>query len=406
MKLPRFGVEEWLNVHEKSAIYDIAGVSIKDLTMRELFDLSGLDKDAFFSQLLKKKMDYGWIEGSPEFKTQAASLYKNMPVDNILQTNGATGATMLALYALIEPEDHIISMYPTYQQLYDIPKSLGAEVDLWEVEEDKGWLPDLDQLRRLIRPNTKMICINNANNPTGALMDAAYLGDLVAIAKEVGAYIFSDEVYRSFDQPAPSIVDLYEKGIAVNSLSKTYSIPGIRVGWVASNTKVANILRDYRDYTMICAGVFDDMVATLVLENKEAILERNRQIIEENLALMDEWIAKEPKASWIRPASVSTSFVKLDVDRPIEVFALELLQEYGVLVVPGNRFDKESHVRIGYCCDKEVLHSAGRLQGPCRPLPQARSSTRCSGFRRKCSAANAASGRAASTVRWPSTPPK
>ena len=115
---------------------------------------------------------------------------------------------MLALYALIEPEDHIISMYPTYQQLYDIPKSLGAEVDLWEVEEDKGWLPDLDQLRRLIRPNTKMICINNANNPTGALMDAAYLGDLVAIAKEVGAYIFSDEVYCSFDQPAPSIVDL------------------------------------------------------------------------------------------------------------------------------------------------------------------------------------------------------
>ena len=297
MKLPRFGVEEWLNVHEKSAICDIAGVSIKALTMRELFDLSGLDKDAFFSQLLKKKMDYGWIEGSPEFKTQVASLYKNMPVDNILQTNGATGATMLALYALIEPEDHIISMYPTYQQLYDIPKSLGAEVDLWEVEEDKGWLPDLDQLRRLIRPNTKMICINNANNPTGALMDAAYLGDLVAIAKEVGAYIFSDEVYRSFDQPAPSIVDLYEKGIAINSLSKTYSIPGIRVGWVASNTKVANILRDYRDYTMICAGVFDDMVATLVLENKEAILERNRQIIEENLALMDEWIAKEPKAS-------------------------------------------------------------------------------------------------------------
>ena len=186
MKLPRFGVEEWLNVHEKSAIYDIAGVSIKALTMEELFDLSGLDKDAFFAQLLKKKMDYGWIEGSPEFKTQVASLYKNMPVDNILQTNGATGATMLALYALIEPEDHVISMCPTYQQLYDIPKSLGADVDLWEVEEDKGWLPDLDQLRRLIRPNTKMICINNANNPTGALMDAAYLEELVAIAKEVG----------------------------------------------------------------------------------------------------------------------------------------------------------------------------------------------------------------------------
>ena len=135
MKLPRFGVEEWLNVHEKSAIYDIAGVSIKALTLEELFDLSGIDKDTFFNQLLRKKMDYGWIEGSPEFKAKVSSLYKNMPVDNILQTNGATGATMLALYALIEPEDHVISMYPTYQQLYDIPKSLGAEVDFWEVQE-------------------------------------------------------------------------------------------------------------------------------------------------------------------------------------------------------------------------------------------------------------------------------
>lgn len=355
MKLPRFGVEEWLNVHEKSAIYDIAGVSIKALTLEELFDLSGIDKDTFFNQLLRKKMDYGWIEGSPEFKDQVSSLYKDMPVDNILQTNGATGATMLALYALIEPEDHVISMYPTYQQLYDIPKSLGAEVDFWEVQEDKEWLPDLDQLRRLIRPNTKMICINNANNPTGALMDATYLKELVAIAKEVDAYIFSDEVYRSFDNPAPSIVDLYDKGITVNSLSKTYSIPGLRVGWVASNAEVASILRDYRDYTMICAGVFDDMVATLVLKNKEAILERNRKIVTENIALMDAWIADEPKASWIRPASVSTSFVKLEVARSIEDFALELLQGYGVLVVPGNRFDKESHVRIGYCCDKEVL---------------------------------------------------
>ena len=89
MKLPRFGVEEWLNVHEKSAIYDIAGVSIKALTMGELFDLSGLDKDAFFAQLLKKKMDYGWIEGSPEFKTQVASLYKNIPSPCIQPINSS-----------------------------------------------------------------------------------------------------------------------------------------------------------------------------------------------------------------------------------------------------------------------------------------------------------------------------
>lgn len=355
MKLPRFGVEEWLNVHEKSAIYDIAGVSIKALTLEELFVLSGVDRGAFFAELMAKKLDYGWIEGSPAFKEEVAKLYRDVPVDNILQTTGATGATLLTLYALIEPGDHVISLYPTYQQLYDIPRSLGAEVDLWQVREDKGWLPDLDDLRRLIRPNTKMICINNANNPTGAIMEEAYLRELVAIAQEVGAYIFADEIYKSFETQVPSIVDLYNKGIAVNSLSKTYSIPGIRVGWVVANTQVANILRDYRDYTMICAGVFDDMVATLALQHKEAILERNAAIVQENLALMEEWIAQEPKASWVRPAAVSTSFVKLAVKQPIEDFALDLLKEYGVLVVPGNRFDDDQHVRIGYCCDKAIL---------------------------------------------------
>lgn len=355
MKLPRFGVEEWLNVHEKSALYDIAGVSIKALTLEELFELSGTDKEAFFQQVLTKKMDYGWIEGSPEFKAEVAKLYRDVSVDNILQTNGATGATLLALYALIEPGDHVISIYPTYQQLYDIPKSLGAEVDLWQVREEKGWLPDLEDLRQLIRPNTKMICINNANNPTGALMDQAYLEKLVALAEEVGAYVFADEIYRSFDKPVPSIVDLYDKGIAVNSLSKTYSIPGIRVGWVVANSQVSNILRDYRDYTMICAGVFDDMVATLVLKHKEAILKRNQQIVTENLAIMDEWIANEPKAHWVRPAAVSTSFVKLDITQDIETFALNLLKDHGVLVVPGSRFDDDTHIRIGYCCDKVVL---------------------------------------------------
>lgn len=110
MKLPRFGVEEWL-MSMKNLLYDIAGVSIKALTMEEYLTCQALIKTPF-AQLLKKKMDYGWIEGSPEFKTQVASLYKNMPVDNILKPR-ATGATMLALYALIEPEDHVISMYPT-----------------------------------------------------------------------------------------------------------------------------------------------------------------------------------------------------------------------------------------------------------------------------------------------------
>lgn len=115
MKLPRFGVEEWLNVHENSAIYDIAGVSISSLTLEELFALSGTNPEDFYKKLQGTKLNYGWIEGSPAFKKSVSQLYTGVKPEQILQTNGATGANLLVLYSLIEPGDHVISLYPTYQ---------------------------------------------------------------------------------------------------------------------------------------------------------------------------------------------------------------------------------------------------------------------------------------------------
>ena len=357
MKLPRFGVEEWLNVHEQSARYNLASVSIRSMALDELFTLTQTDGSAFFQKLQKTTLNYGWIEGSPAFKEAVASLYEHQSPDNILQTNGATGGNLLALYSLVEPGDHVISLYPSYQQLYDIPKSFGAEVDFWHIRKDLNWLPDLDELRRLIRPNTKLICINNANNPTGAVMDHAFLLALVDIARSVGAYILSDEVYKSFDDSleVPAICDLYDKGISVNSLSKTYSLPGIRVGWVAASPSLCQVFRDYRDYTLICAGVFDDMVATLALQHQGAILQRNRELVQTNLKILTDWVEKESLVSLIAPAATPTSFIQFHLDQDVEELCLSLLEETGVLLVPGNRFDIPGHARLGYCCDTATL---------------------------------------------------
>lgn len=357
MKIPRFGVEEWLNVWENDAVYDIAGSSIASLTLEEILKLGNITTEHFFNEIYKKKMNYGWIEGSPDFKEEVSKLYKNVISEQILQTNGATGANLLAFYALIEPGDHVISLYPTYQQLYDIPSSMGAEVEFWETHEERNWLPDINELRDLIRPNTKMICINNANNPTGAVMEEGMLKKLVDIARECGAYILSDEVYKPLEHnlKVPAIVDLYEKGISTNSLSKTYSVPGIRVGWVASNLEVIEIIKKYRDYTMICDGVIDDYLAVCVLRNKDAVLERNRKLVETNLEIVKEWVAKEPKVNLVFPKHVSTSFIHLDIPMEIEEFCIKLLKEKGVLLMPGNRFGISGHARLGYCADTETL---------------------------------------------------
>ncbi len=362
MEIAKFGVEDWLNVWENDAVYDIAGSSISSMTVEEIIRCGPKTKEEFFNELLNKKMNYGWIEGSPEFKTEVCKLYKNVEPEQVLQTNGATGANFIALFGLINPGDHVISMHPTYQQLYDIPKALGADVSFWEIDEENDWLPHLDDLRKIIRPTTKMICINNANNPTGSVMDEKYLNELVEIAKEVGAFILSDEVYKPFTDEinVPSIIDLYDKGIVSNSMSKTYSVPGVRVGWIIANKHTSDIFRKLRDYTMICTGVLDDMLATYVLQNKEAVYKRNKKIVEENLAIVKEWIANEPRVTLQFPKNISTSFIKLEIPMETEEFCIKLLKEKGVLLVPGNRFERPGYARLGYCTDTETLKNGLR----------------------------------------------
>lgn len=188
MDIKTIGVEEWLNVWEKSATWDIAQSTISSLTMGELRALDDQDGATFYERLDREKMNYGWIEGSPEFKAEVAKLYRHeVNPDHILQTNGCTGANLNAIMAVVEPGDHVIAEWPTYAPLYEIPRTLGAEVEYWELCEELGWKPDIEQLKRLVRPNTKLICINNASNPIGTVLDADTLGQIAEIARSVGA---------------------------------------------------------------------------------------------------------------------------------------------------------------------------------------------------------------------------
>lgn len=362
MKIENFGVEQWLNTWEKKATYDISQSSIEALTLEELMVFSGISGADFFEKISHKPLDYGWIEGSDRFKELVASLYEHMTPANILQTNGATGANFLAIFALIEKGDHVVSMLPTYQQLYDLPKSLGATVDFVELNHD-DWQLDLKALEEKVKPSTKMICLNNANNPTGTLFNQEQLQKVAAIARKVGAYVLVDEVYAPLTDKGKfcSIVDCYEKGIATNSLSKTYSVPGIRIGWTAANEEITESFRKYRDYTMICGGVVSDELAIQVLENKEQILARNRKIVSENLEIVKNWVAQEDKVELVVPNYVSTSFIKLNIPQDDYQFCVDLLKDKGVLLVPGTAFGVPGYARLGYCCKKETLEKGLQL---------------------------------------------
>ncbi|MTV81721.1 aminotransferase [Secundilactobacillus folii] len=357
MKIAEFGIENWLNQWEKSAKYDISQSTIKSMSVAELLKVNGDNEQALTEQLLNTQMNYGWIEGSPEFKQLVSQMYHHVKPNQVLQTNGATGANYLALYSMIEPGDHVISEYPSYQQLYDIPRSLGADVDLWRIHESDHWRPDIDELKKLIRPNTKMICLNNANNPTGTLLDYEFMQQVVDIAASVGAYVLVDEVYLPLDHPEAftSIIDMYDRGIVTNSLSKSFSFPGVRIGWVIANDEVTDIFRKYRDYTMICGGVWNDILAVYILQHQDQVLAHNQKLVLHDLEIFKNWVDQEPRVSVILPQAVSTSCIKLDIPESTESFCLRLLKETGVLLVPGERFDLPGYARLGYCTDETTL---------------------------------------------------
>ena len=335
MDIKAIGVEEWLNVWEKSATWDIAQSTISSLTMGELRALDEQDGATFYERLDREKMNYGWIEGSPEFKAEVAKLYRReVNPDHILQTNGCTGANLNAIMAVVEPGDHVIAEWPTYAPLYEIPRTLGAEVEYWELREELGWKPDIEELKRSVRPNTKLICINNASNPIGTVLDVDMLGQIAEIARSVGAHVLCDEVYLPLENTEDllSMADVYGKAIVTNSVSKTYSTPAARVGWVVADEEVSNRIRTYRDYTMICGGVFNDALATYVLKHKDKILERNRKIVFGNRDIAQAWIDTQHRVSWTAPQGVSTSFIQLDIPEDDEEFCKRLLAERGVLL--------------------------------------------------------------------------
>ena len=303
MDISVIGVEEWLNTWERDATWDIAQSTVASLSVDELLSLDGCGGETLLSKLRDERLNYGWIEGSPEFKSQVSSLYRH-EIDpyNILQTNGCTGANLNAIMAVVRPGDHVIAEWPTYAPLYEIPRSLGAEVEYWELKEELGWRPDISDLERLVRPDTRLICINNASNPTGTVLDP--------------------ETVR-----------------AIAEIAKTFSAPATRAGWVIADREVSDRIRTMRDYTMISAGVANDAAATYVLENRERVLERNRAIVENNAQIAQAWIDSQPRVSWVAPQGVSTSYIRFDIPEPDEDFCLRLLRERGVLLVPGSRFE-------------------------------------------------------------------
>ncbi|MHA2271918.1 MAG: aminotransferase class I/II-fold pyridoxal phosphate-dependent enzyme [Candidatus Hodarchaeales archaeon] len=339
MKVDQFLVERFMNTYEQGSELNIAETCVDPFTVREFLTL--MDRENFFEDFQKTKLTYGYIKGSPDLRQGLANLYDHMTPDNILIEGGAIGANFLVFYTLVEPGDTVISILPSYQQLYSVARSFGAEVKLMQLRPENRWLVDLDELNGLVDQKTKLIIINNPHNPSGSLIeicDEAYRG-----------------LYINSNDSVPSAVDLSDKAIVTGSFSKAFSLSGLRLGWVAANSQVIDECLQRRDYTTISTGMIDDALAALAMKHVDRIYERNLKIIRTNHKLLSRWIEEEPLIDWVPPRAGSVAFLRYNLDIPSEEFCVRLIEEKGTFLVPGSCFEMEGYVRIGYGNNTETL---------------------------------------------------
>ena len=365
MRITDFGVEIWMNRWETSCRYNLAETCVDSITVDELLALAGTDRAALVDGMGPMRLGYGAIEGSDRLRAAIAALYEAATPADVLVTHGAIGANHLVYQAIVEQGDRVVSIVPTYQQHTAIPESLGADVRVLRLREEVGWLPDLDELSTMA-VGAKAIALVNPNNPTGSLLDPQMLAAIVAIARREGAWIVADEVYRGLDQEgpgtSPSFVDLYERTVGIGSMSKAFSLAGLRLGWIVGPPDLLAAVSRHRDYSVISVGMIDDLLAAIALEARGSLLDRNRRIVRENLATLDAWVAAESRIAYVKPRAGTTALLRYDAAMSSEELCTRLLEAEGVLLVPGSVMDAEGYLRIGYANDATVLRDGlGRM---------------------------------------------
>ncbi|KAL2809154.1 pyridoxal phosphate-dependent transferase [Aspergillus granulosus] len=373
VKVNPFEVDHWILTRSADAKHSLAhsycsAISINDLVL----PVSGTSNEAesTWSSILSKPMEYGPMKGSIALRSRIADLYpdasaEGLSIENIITTPGASLANFLVLFALLGPGDHVIVQYPTYQQLYSLPEAIGAHVSLWKAHEEDGWRLNLDELKQLIQPNTKMIVVNNPVNPTGAALSGKTLEEIIQIAKDHSIIILSDEVYyplfHSTSPMPPSMLSLgYEHVVVTSSLSKAYSLAGLRVGWIASrDSAITDLCVNSRSYALITLSQVDEHLASLALgaATVKHLMKRNTVLSRRNLQIVQDFIDQHASTcQWVQPAGAPIGFVRFVRDgKPVDdvEFCTRLLEKRSVLLVPGSKCfgdgkDFRGYVRLGF----------------------------------------------------------
>ena len=337
-ELPEFALEVYLGEWEFAARHHLTASDAQTLTIGELLALAGPEQ---WAELERLPLSYTPTWGTPALLEAIADTYEGLGPEHVLTFAGAEEAMFWALQELVGPGEHAVVTVPNYQSMESLTIATGADVDGLVLRAEDGWALDLATLAALLRPTTTLVCVNFPNNPTGALPDPATFRSLVQLCDERGIRLFSDEVYRGLelDRGAmlPQAAELAATAISLNVMSKSYGLPGLRIGWLATRDRALLArLERRKHYTSIVNAAPSEHLATIALRNGERIQERNRAIVAANVPLLDAFFgARAERFEWAPPQGGCVCFPRLIGDEDTGPFCRALVREAGVLLLPA-----------------------------------------------------------------------
>jgi aspartate/methionine/tyrosine aminotransferase len=363
MKLETFAMERLQSTWENRVAWNLAESGVHPFRLEELADTAEAR-----AALLAQELGYTQTNGTHELRAGVALMYPGATSDHVEITNGGSEANCIVLWHLVEPEDEVVMMAPNYMQVRGVSRALGARVRPWPLVPDEAarrWRPDLDLLPSLVTARTRAILICNPNNPTGARLTESELTEICRIASQAGAWVVSDEIYRGAELDGietPTAWGRYERVLITSGLSKAYALPGLRVGWVVGPPGVVEALWGVHDYTTIAPGALSDRLARIALApaRRAQILARTQGIVRSNYPIVRRWVEKRaPLLSMIAPEAGAIAFVRYEYPVNSTKLIERLRDEQSVLVVPGDHFDMDGYLRIGF--GGEPSHVSGAL---------------------------------------------
>jgi aspartate/methionine/tyrosine aminotransferase len=349
MKINPFKLERYFARYEFTAPYLLSCSDCEPLNMNELLRMANDNSLELWNNL---KLSYTESQGHPLLRQEIAKIYESIKPEDVVVVSPEEGI-FISMNVLLEPGDHVICTFPGYQSLYEIAQSIGCEVSKWEPAKSGNF--EIDDLPGMIKNKTRLIIINFPHNPTGQTLAKEELIQIINLATEKNIPVFSDEMYRLLEYNSldrlPSVCDLYQNSISLFGLSKSFALPGLRLGWLTSKNKdyIQKII-SFKDYTTICPPAPSEILAIIALQNKERILTRNLQIIKENLKIFDEFALRNHHfINFQKPRAGTVCFPELILNESVDTLCEQLINRTGIMLLPSSVYSYERpRVRIGF----------------------------------------------------------